>query len=66
MRKNPVFPFPPLPTPPTHHPPPTGEREKGKEKLDVAARTLTLNNNTYTVRTKSIMKSPIIIFFKTN
>ena len=29
-RKNPVFPFPTLPTPP----PPTGGREKGKEKLD--------------------------------
>ena len=39
-RKNPVFPFPPLPYPP---PPPTGGREKGKEKLDFAARTLTLN-----------------------
>ena len=34
-RKNPVFPFPPVP-------PPTGGREKGKEKLDFAARTLTL------------------------
>ena len=38
-RKNPVFPFPPLP--PHHHP--QGGREKGKEKLDFAAWTLTLN-----------------------
>ena len=35
-RKNPVFPF-----PPHHHP--QGGREKGKENLDFAARTLTLN-----------------------
>ena len=34
------FPFPHLPPPP---PPPTGGREKGKETLDFAARTLTLN-----------------------
>ena len=39
-RKNSVFPFPPLP-PPT--PPPTGGREKGKEQLDFAVRTLTLD-----------------------
>ena len=38
--KNTDFPFPHLPLPP---PPPAGGREKGKEKLDFVARTLTLN-----------------------
>ena len=37
-QKNPVFPFPPLPPPP-----PTGGRKKRKEKLNFAARTLSLN-----------------------
>ena len=37
--KNSVFPFPFLSPPPQ----PTGGREKGKEKLDFAARTLSLN-----------------------
>ena len=39
-RKNSVFPFPPNPPPSS---PPKGGREKGKEKLDFAARTLSLN-----------------------